>query len=398
MRVTGIVKSAKATKAISWLVVLIGFALFLGLGFGGFLLIRSGEVPLFLLLFVAIAWALGSFFLLFYVMQRLTDVLPPKIARIVTPFIFIAPVIILISWTLLVPMVRTIIDSLFEFNAAANPTQFVGAENYAEILTDGDTLLPFRNNAFWIVVGTPVGLILGMLFAVLADGRRIERLFKTILFMPLTISLVGASVIWALVYQLEAEGATQTGVLNALVVAFGGSPQSWLQGLAPWNNLFLLVIAIWGGTGISVVFLSAALRGIPRDLIEAARVDGANEVRIFFSVQLPYIWPVVLAMITTSVIANLKIFDVIWVLTGGQFGTEVLATAFFRAQYQFFDFGVAAAYAVILLVLVVPVMIYNVRQFQLNDGISPGGKSMLRRMRERVIDASKLAKGKLRSS
>ena len=376
-------------KSVAWLTVLLGFAVFVGVSVGGFWLIRSEQVPLFLLLFVAIAWALGSFFLLFFMMQRLTDVLPSRIGRFITPFIFIAPVIILVSWTLLVPMVRTIIDSLFQFNAAAVPTEFVGLNNYSEILTDTDTLLPFRNNAFWIVVGTPLGLILGMLFAVLADGRRIERLFKTILFMPLTISLVGASVIWALVYQLEAEGTTQTGLLNAVVVAFGGTPQSWLLGIAPWNNLFLLVIAIWGGTGISVVFLSAALRGIPRDLIEAARVDGANPVRIFFSVQLPYIWPIVLALLTTSVIANLKIFDVVWVLTGGQFGTEVLATAFFRAQYQFFDFGLAAAYAVILLILVVPVMIYNVRQFQLDDDTGTNLRTVISGIRTRLFGSRK---------
>jgi len=138
-----------------------------------------------------------------------------------------------------------------------------------------------------------------------------------------------------------------------------------------------------------MVFFSAALRGVPRELIEAAQVDGASAVRVFFQIQLPYIWPAILAVGSTSVIANLKIFDVVQTLTGGGFSTEVLATAFFRSRYEIFDFGLAATYATVLLILVVPVMIYNLRQFRSNEGINPGGRSMFRRFKDKFFSDSK---------
>jgi len=376
--------SKDTMKPIRWLIVLVAFALFAGLAVGGFILIRLDNLNVFLLVLVAVIWSVGGVLLLYYAMQKLTDALPPKIARVITPFIFIAPVVVLVGWGLAIPVVRTVIDSFFQFNAVGADATFVGVDNYAEIITNPDSLLSLRNNALWIIFGTPVALSLGMLVAVLADGRRLERTTKTIIFMPMSISLVGSGIIWSIMYSFQPAGETQTGIINAVLVGLGGEPQSWLFGLIPWNNFFLMIIAIWAGTGFAMVFFSAALRGVPRDLIEAAQVDGANAFRIFFGVQLPYIWPAVLAIGTLSVIGNLKIFDVVQVLTGGGFETEVLATAFFRAQYELINFGLAATYAVILLVLVIPVIIYNVRQFRANEGINPGGASMLSRLRRRI--------------
>ena len=367
------------------LVAFVAIALFVAVAVGGFIAIGIDDLNIFLLVLIAVLWSVGSFLLLYYAMQKLTDVLPQKIARIITPFLFIAPLLILIGWGLLLPVVRTVIDSLFQFNSVGAEAEFVGLNNYADLLTSPESLTALRNNALWIIFGTPVALCIGMLVAVLADGRRLERFTKTIIFMPMAISLVGSGVIWGIVYTFQPTGETQTGLLNAVVVGLGGEPQAWITGLAPWNNFFLMVISIWAGTGFAMVFFSAALRGIPRELIEAAEVDGAGAMRRFFSIQLPYIWPAILAITTLSVIANLKIFDVVQVLTGGGFDTEVLATAFFRAQYEVINFGLAATYAVVLLVLVTPVMVYNVRQFRFNEGINPGGTSMLRRALNKLM-------------
>jgi len=385
MRANKMQNASKNTpKPVKWLIAFGALALFAGVAVGGFILIRLDNLNLFLLVLVAVIWSVGGVLLLYYAMQKLTDALPSKVARVITPFLFIAPVVVLVGWGLAIPVARTVIDSLFQFNAVGADATFVGVDNYAEILTNSDSLLSLRNNALWIVFGTPVALSLGMLVAVLADGRRLEKTTKTLIFMPMSISLVGAGVIWSIMYSFQPAGEPQTGLLNAVVVGLGGEPQLWLTGLTPWNNLFLIVNSIWAGTGFAMVFFSAALRGVPRDLIEAAQVDGANAFRIFFGIQLPYIWPVILAVGTLSVINNLKIFDVVQTVTGGGFGTEVLATAFFRAQYGLMNFGLAATYAVILLILVVPVIVYNVRQFRANEGINPGGASILSRLRRRI--------------
>lgn len=376
--------SDKTAAAIARAVALLATgAALIGVAVGGFIVVRLEGLPIWALFFVALVWSLGSSVLLYMFAQRLADVLPPKVSRVVTPFFFIAPVVILLSWGLLIPLVRTFVESFLQNSS------FTGFNNYVKIFTNADGWLVLRNNALWIIVGTPVALTIGMIVAVLADRRRFERLIKTIIFLPLSISLVGAGVIWSLVYRFSSEEGTQLGLLNAVVVGLGGEPQGWVQTFIPWNNLFLMVISIWSGTGFSMVFFAAALRGVPQELTEAARVDGASEARIFFGVQLPYIWPTILAVASTSIIFNLKIFDVIQTLTGGGFETEVVATAFYRAQYESLDPGLAAAFAILLLLLVVPVMYYNFRQFRAHQGIHPGGQSLLRRTWNKTIIISK---------
>ena len=378
MQSGGQINSTLTSRPVNWLLLLVGFAAFLGVALGGFLLLREVDLPLWAVLFIALIWSIGSSVLLFVLAQRFTDLLPPKMARAITPFLLVGPVVLLLSWALVFPFVRTLIDSFFISGASVNNSGLVLLDNYVKIFTTADGWLVLRNNALWIIVGTPISLTFGMIVAVLADGRRAERWVKTIIFMPLAISLVGAGVIWALVYQFQPAGSTQIGLLNAIVVGFGGEPQGFLQ-LAPWNNLFLMVIAAWSGTGFAMVFFSAALRGVPRELIEAAEVDGAGPARIFFQIQLPYIWPTILAVGSISIIGGLKIFDVIQTLTGGGFETEVAATAFFRAEYESLDSGLAAAFAVVLLILVTPVMYYNLRQFRASEGVTPGGQSLLSR-------------------
>jgi alpha-glucoside transport system permease protein len=182
----------------------------------------------------------------------------------------------------------------------------------------------------------------------------------------MAISFVGASVIWNFMYEVRPPGEVQIGLLNAITVALGGTPHPWDKwvDIAPWNNLFLIIIVVWLQAGFAMVLFSAALKGIPEELMEAGRIDGASEVQIFFRIMIPYIRGTIITVWTTIIIFTLKIFDVVWVMTGGQYGTHVIATQFYRSSFTARDPGIGSAIAIVLLIAVVPVMIYNLRQFR----------------------------------
>ena len=213
-------------------------------------------------------------------------------------------------------------------------------------------------------------MIAGLLIAMLADRSSFERVAKSLIFMPMAISFVGASVIWNFVYEVRPAGAGQIGLLNAIVVAFGGQPHGWTNytAISPWNNLFLVVIVLWLQTGFAMVLFSAAIKGIPEELLEASRVDGANEIQVFFRIIIPSILGTLITVTTTIIIFTLKIFDVVWVMTGGQFGTDVIATQFYRQSFIARNAGYGSAIAIVLLVAVFPVMIYNLRQLRREEG------------------------------
>jgi alpha-glucoside transport system permease protein len=233
-------------------------------------------------------------------------------------------------------------------------------------------LQAFRNNLLWIIIGSTLTVVFGLIIAVLADRSKFERLSKTFIFLPMAISFVGASIIWNFIYEYRPAGTPQIGLLNAVVTGLGGTPQAWPQLVdtsplllgASVNNLFLIVIVIWLQAGYSMVLFSAALKGIPAELLEAGRVDGANEFQIFFRIMIPYIMGTIITVWTTVVIFTLKIFDVVWVMTGGQFGTHVIATQFYRQSFTNRNSGYGSAIAIILLIAVIPVMFYNLRQFR----------------------------------
>jgi len=290
----------------------------------------------------------------------------------------------ILAWYLALPAVRTFWISLFgrsgppsvelsllftspqEYFAILS-AQFVGLRNYVAVFTDRLMREAFRNNIlFWILIATPLTVVTGLLIAVLADRSGFERTAKSIIFMPMAISFVGAGVIWNFVYEVKPVNVEQIGLLNAIVVALGGQPQAWpaLTSISPWNNLFLVVIVVWLQAGYAMVLFSAAIKGIPEELLEAARVDGANEIQIFFRIMIPYIMGTIITVTTTLVIFTLKIFDVVWVMTGGQFGTEVIATQFYRQSFVARNAGYGSAIAIVLLIAVIPVMIYNLRQFR----------------------------------
>jgi alpha-glucoside transport system permease protein len=264
------------------------------------------------------------------------------------------------GWFLAVPVIRTLIAS-FENNIGDT---FVGLENYIYAFTDPRMLETFRNNLLWLVVGTGLSVSIGLLVAILADRTKLEVLYKSIIFTPMAISFVGAGVIWKFVYTYKGTGVNiqEIGLLNAIIQAFGGQTQPWLN-IPPWNNLFLIVIMIWLQTGYAMVILSSAIKGVPAELLEAARIDGATEARAFFSIIIPHIRGTLITVITTIVIFSLKTFDIVRVMTGGNFGTNVIANEFYLQSFTYNNAGRASAIAIVLLLAVSPVIINNVRQY-----------------------------------
>jgi alpha-glucoside transport system permease protein len=249
----------------------------------------------------------------------------------------------------------------------ADSEKFIGFSNYAAVFTDRLLSVALRNNLLWVVVGTIACVGFGLLIAILSDRSGYEKVAKAIVFMPMAISFVAAGVIWKFIYYYQ-PGDDQIGLLNAVVMAFGGEPQAWLSMVQPWNNLFLIAILIWMQTGFAMVIFSAAIKGIPDELLEAARVDGAKEITIFFSVILPYIAGTLLSVTTTIIVFTLKIFDVVMIMTGGQYDTEVVATQFYRQFFMYRNFGYGSTLAIVLLIAVIPVIIINLRQIRKQGG------------------------------
>lgn len=341
----------------------------------GFIFLRDSQAPRGLIAIVAIVWGVGGVALLFWVFNGIVERLPDAWRTRLLPFVFVGPAVAILAWYLTIPTLRTFWISLFSrdgpqsglgfFQLLASES-FVGLQNYVAVFTQQLMLQSFRNNLMWIAFGSTLSVLLGLLIAVLADRSSFERIAKSFIFLPMAISFVGAGIIWNFIYEYRPSRQAQIGLLNQIVVALGGAPQAWPQwvDIAPWNNLFLILIVIWLQAGFSMVLFSAALKGIPEELLEASRIDGANEFQIFFSIMIPYISGTLVAVWTTIVIFTLKIFDVVWVMTGGQFGTHVIATQFYRQSFTNRNSGFGSAIAIVLLVAVVPVMIYNLRQFR----------------------------------
>jgi len=280
--------------------------------------------------------------------------------RRITPWLFAGPALLALIFFLVYPSVETIRLSFF----GKHGTTYVGFQNYIYAFTHQTMLTAFRNNALWVVLFTGLTVSLGLLFAVLLDRVRYEKIVKSIVFIPMAISMVGASTIWKFVYAYRPPGAPQIGLLNAIVVALGGEPVGWLIE-RPWiNNLCLIVVGIWIWTGFCMVILSAAYKNIPRQLMEAARIDGANEWQVFRKVIVPLLGPTVAVVTTTMVVFVLKIFDIVYVMTNGNYATEVIANRMYKEQFAFSHYGRAATIAVVLLLLVVPMMLVNIRRFR----------------------------------
>ena len=341
----------------------------------GFLFLRDSNASRVVIATVAIVWGVGGVALLYWIFNGLVERLPDVWRTRFLPFVFVGPAMAILAWYLAIPTVRTFWISLFgrdgppkELNLLQQFTSsaFVGLSNYKAVFTEDLMLEAFRNNLMWIIFGSTFSVMFGLIIAVLADRSSFEKLAKSLIFLPYAISFVGASIIWKFIYEYRPVNQPQIGLLNSFVVSLGGTPQAWPQwvAVAPWNNLFLIVMVVWLQTGFSMVLFSAALKGIPEELMEASRIDGATELQIFFRIMIPYIRGTIISVWTTVVIFTLKIFDVVWVMTGGQFGTHVIATQFYRQSFTNQNSGFGSAIAIVLLIAVIPVMFYNLKQFR----------------------------------
>ncbi|PZO11577.1 MAG: ABC transporter [Leptolyngbya foveolarum] len=315
-----------------------------------------------LILKALLAIALGSVGIIgiFYGLNILVEKVLPERSRLkVLPWIYVGPSVLLLTVYLVIPTLRTFYLSFFDNRSEG----FVGLQNYLFVLTAPDTLITFRNNLLWLVLVTGLSVGLGLVIAVLIDRVKYENIAKSLIFLPMAISFVGASVIWRFIYAYRPEGAPQIGLLNAIVTSLGFAPVGWLVNPAI-NNFALIAIMIWLQTGFCMVLLSSAVKGVPDDVLEAARVDGASEIQIFRRIIIPMIMPTVLVVSTTVIVLVLKVFDIVFVMTGGNLGTDVIASRMIREMFNFRNYGRGSAIAVILLIAVIPVMVANVRRFR----------------------------------
>lgn len=279
-----------------------------------------------------------------------------------TAWFWIAPALILLGVFFIWPLIDTFILSLQNKDS----TTFVGLRNYRTIFTDPDLLDVIKNNLLWLVVATALTVGLGLLVAVLVDRVKIESIIKSALFIPMAISFVGAGVIWRFMYIYEPANTTQIGLLNAILSIFRIPPQTWTINEA-YNNFALIAAYVWMWTGFSMVIISAALKGIPDDVIEAARIDGASRLTMFWRVTMPMIAPTLGVVTTTMIINILKIFDVVYVMTGGNYHTSVVAMEFYNQLFNFGNFGISSALAVLLTIVILPVMVINIRRLRAEE-------------------------------
>jgi alpha-glucoside transport system permease protein len=315
-------------------------------------------------LVVVVALIVGVFgvFGLYYGMDWVINKMPEQYRDRVRPFAFVGPAIVILAVFLLYPTINTVILSFKDQKGEA----WVGLDNYTAVFTNGDTLVALRNSFAWVIVVPLFAVLIGLGFAVLSDrlGKRSESLSKTFIFMPMAISFVGASIVWKFIYNFRPEGfGGQIGLLNGIMTGLGKSPVAWLL-QEPWNNLYLMVILIWLETGFAMVILSAAIKSVPEEIIEAARIDGANEYQVFRKVTIPSIASSIVVVSTTVIITVWKVFDIVFVMTGGKFDTQVVAERMVTEFFTFRNSGTGATLAVVLLVAIIPLMIANVKRFR----------------------------------
>lgn len=277
------------------------------------------------------------------------------------PWLWMAPSLAILAALLVYPIVTTLVLS-FE---NAKSTAFVGLQNYMHVFTDQGMLVVLRNNLLWLVFFTIGTLGFGLLLALLSDRIRWEKAAKAAVFIPMAISFVAAGIIWKFMFEYRPAGQPQIGTVNAVLSALspGFQPKAWLFDKGT-NNASLIVVGIWMWTGFAMVILSAGLKGIPVELLEAARIDGAGEVQVFFRIILPLAAPTIAVVATTLMVNVLKIFDIVYVMTNGALGTEVIANRMYKELFNYRNFGRASAIAMLLLVAVVPVVAMNIRRFK----------------------------------
>jgi alpha-glucoside transport system permease protein len=288
--------------------------------------------------------------------------LPKRLAQLMRPYVWVFPAVAFATVFMVLPTINTIVIS-FQ-NARGEP---VGLDNYVFFFTNPETLTSLKNNVLWLVFFTGAVVILGLVISILFDRVKYESIAKTAVFLPLPISAVAASVIWKFMFEFKPEGQAQTGTLNAVIGTFGFDPIAWLVNTTT-NNPALIAVGVWTSVGFAMVIISAALKGISSELLEAARVDGANELQVLRRIVIPLLRPVLTVIATTMIITALKVFDIVYVLTSGAYGTDVIARQLFQRVANS-DYGRAAAVGVVLLVAVLPVLLFNIRSFRQQEEV-----------------------------
>jgi len=281
----------------------------------------------------------------------------------IRPWLFILPALLFLVVYLVYPVIETVRLSLFDKYAQ----QFIGLDNYAWALTDSGFWQAALNNLGWLIIVPLLSTAFGLIIATLADRLWWGNIAKSLVFMPMAISFVGASIIWKFVYAYKGPGIAQIGVLNAIVTAMGLPAQPWIT-IPYLNSFFLMIILIWIQTGFAMVILSAALRGVPEETLEAARIDGASGFRIFFDIMIPQIWGTIVVVWTTITITVLKVFDIVYAMTNGEFQTQVLANYMYRWMFISGDYGRGSTIAVIIMLVVTPIMVWNIRRANAEQG------------------------------
>ncbi len=330
--------------------------------------LRDERANRFIVVGVAIAVGVGGVFTLYWAMNKAVDLFPARIREGVRPYVFVGPCLVILAVFLIYPVINTVLISFKDLNSQ----EWVGLDNFKFVFTDPDMLTAIRNTAGWIILVPLFAVGIGLAYATLADRlRRGEAVAKSLIFLPMAISFAGASITWQLIYSYRPEGfGSNIGLLNGIMLGLGQEPAKWLE-LQPWNNLFLMVIMVWMQTGFAMVVLSAAIKAIPDEIIEAARIDGASEFQVFRRIIVPSILPTIVVVTTYMVINALKVFDIVFVqpASAETNGTVVVAERMIRWFFQLNHNGRAAAIAVILFAAVIPVMVVNIRRFREEEAI-----------------------------
>ncbi|MEH0929337.1 carbohydrate ABC transporter permease [Micromonospora sp. CPCC 205558] len=271
---------------------------------------------------------------------------------------FMLPTVLLLTIGLVVPAIRTMLLSLMDKDS----NEWVGLANYSWMFSESSIIRVLTNSLIWVILVPLVATGFGLIYAILVDKVRFEAVAKSLIFLPMAISFVGASIIWKFVYAYRGEG-DQIGLLNQIVVSLGGEPKQWLLE-SPMNTLLLIVIMIWIQAGFAMVVLSAAIKAIPADIVEAARLDGVNPWQMYWQITMPTIRPAVIVVVVTLSIATLKVFDIVRTTTNGNYDTSVIANEMYNQAFRYGQSGQGSALAVFLFVLVIPIVIYQIRNLR----------------------------------
>jgi alpha-glucoside transport system permease protein len=312
--------------------------------------------PNLILLIVSLAAFAAIVYLVFLLASRVNV----KVQEWLKYAVFLAPAVLLLLIGLVYPTIRTLTMSFMN----ADSTEFVGFDNYVWSFTIPEILIVLRNTAIWVLVVPILSTLLGLAIAYMTDRMKRPGIVKSLIFLPMAISFVGAGVIWKFVYNFQPNlNKPDIGLFSAVSKALGFTPPNWLLE-APLNTLLLILVMIWIQTGFCMVVISAAMKNVPDEVVEAAMLDGAGNWKRFIRVTIPMIRSTVIVVLTTTAIGTLKVFDIVRTMTGGNFETNVIANEMYSQSFRQMNYGQGSALAVILLLCVLPIIAYNIRQLR----------------------------------